>query len=349
MSAAVPDLKALRAELTAAGVFQHRELQSWLKLAILLAGTAGCLVAIAYAPWWGTVLAILCAAVFVTSAAMIGHEGSHRSFSASPLRNTIVMYFAFPLFSGLSALYWRDKHDRLHHGHPNVHGHDPDIRPWPFVSCREEHVRCNRVHRWFHRHFQGWAFWPMTPLMALGMRRMSLQYLIAYPRRRGVDRAWLIDVATMLAHYAWNLLLPSLIWGPLVGFGIYTAVWAISGVLLVLIFAPAHIGLPVVVNQQHEWTHQLETTRNLELPRFISWFFIGLDYQVEHHLFPKIPHQNLPLAAKITRAWCERQGVTYKSEPYAAAVADATRFIANAWEVSLDEQLPANQLARQSG
>jgi fatty acid desaturase len=44
--------------------------------------------------------------------------------------------------------------------------------------------------------------------------------------------------------------------------------------------------LPVVVNPAHEWTHQLDTTRNLELPRAISWLFIGLDYQVEHHLFP---------------------------------------------------------------
>ncbi len=345
---AVPDLKALRAELRAAGVFEHRELAGWFKLAALLAGLIGCWIAIAHAPWWGVILAIFGAAVCVTSPSMIGHEGSHRSFSASPLRNTIIMYFAFPLFCGLSAMYWREKHDRLHHGHPNVHGHDPDIRPWPFVSCREGHVRCNRVHRWFHRNFQGWAFWPMTPLMALGMRRISIQFLATYPKRRGIDRHWVLDVITMLLHYAWNLLIPSLIWGPLVGFGVYTAVWAISGVLLVLIFAPAHIGLPVVVNPAHEWTHQLDTTRNLELPRAISWLFIGLDYQVEHHLFPKIPHQNLPRAAEITSAWCKKHGLPYKSVPYTFAVADATRFIANAWEVSLGE-LPETQLARQSG
>src|SRR5262245_20680827 len=199
-----PDLKDLRAEMRAAGLFDHRELRGWMKLALLLGGYAGCLLAIGYAPWWGIALAILAAAVFGTSAAMLGHEGSHRSFSASPLRNTILVYLTFPLFSGLSALYWRDKHDRLHHGHPNVHGKDPDIRPWPFVSCREEHLRCNRLHRWFHRNFQGWAFWPMTPLMAAGMRRISIQYLVAYPRRHGFDRGWALDVGLMLVHYAMN-------------------------------------------------------------------------------------------------------------------------------------------------
>jgi hypothetical protein len=101
---------------------------------------------------------------------------------------------------------------------------------------------------------------------------------------------------------------------------------------LALVFAPAPIGLPVVDDQHHDWLHQIETTRNLELPRFISFFFIGLDYQVEHHLFPKIPHQNLPLAAKITREWSERNGVVHLSVPYLHALVDAAKFMARSYE-----------------
>jgi fatty acid desaturase len=97
------------------------------------------------------------------------------------------------------------------------------------------------------------------------------------------------------------------------------------------VFAPAHIGLPVVAHQNHDWLHQIETTRNLELPRFVSFFFIGLDYQVEHHLFPKIPHQNLPRAAALTAGWCARHGVIYQSEPYLGALVDSARFMAHAW------------------
>ena len=123
----LPELGSLRAELRAAGLFEHRELRSWLKLLFLLSVVAACLVSIAMFGPWAAIVAIPVAAVFATATAMLGHEGSHRSFSRSPLRNAILVHLVFPLFGGLGALYWHNKHDRLHHGHPNVE-EDPDIK-----------------------------------------------------------------------------------------------------------------------------------------------------------------------------------------------------------------------------
>jgi fatty acid desaturase len=91
------------------------------------------------------------------------------------------------------------------------------------------------------------------------------------------------------------------------------------------------MGLPIVAEPNHDWQHQLATTRDLRLPSAISFFFIGLDYQVEHHLFPRIPHQNLPHAARITRAWCAQHGLQHHTEPYLAALADSGRFMRDAW------------------
>ena len=102
------------------------------------------------------------------------------------------------------------------------------------------------------------------------------------------------------------------------------------------------MGLPIVVEQHHDWQHQLETTRNLELPRFVSYFFIGLDYQVEHHLFPKIPHQNLPRAAEITRDWCKRHEVPHISVPYLFALKDSAKFMAEAW--AYESRLPIDAI-----
>jgi fatty acid desaturase len=335
---AVPDLGTLRAELRAAGVFEPREARNWAKLVVLLSCVAGCLIGIAHAPWWGVTLLIVAAGVFCTSVAMLGHEGSHKSFSRSAARNTILQYVTFPLFSGLSALYWREKHDRLHHGQPNVYDRDPDIKPWPFVSCREDHDQCPPWRRWFQRHFQSWAFWPATPLMAAGMRRVSIHFLIAYGRTQGVDRAWLLDVACLVLHYTMWMVVPSILWGPIIGIGVYTLVWGVVGVLLVLVFAPSHIGLPLVEHPRHDWVHQLDTTRNLQLPGVVSYFFIGLDYQVEHHLFPKIPHQSLPRAARICARWCRERGLPYKSLPYLAALGDSTRWIHAAWKTPATAQ-----------
>ena len=148
---AKPELGSLRAELRAAGVFEHQELRSWLKLAFLLGGVAACLVGIATYGWVAAIPLAPIAAVFATAAAMLGHEGSHRAFSKSPVRNAFVAYLAFPLFGGLSLLYWREKHDRLHHGHPNVEGVDPDIRPFPFASSKKDHEQCGPKERWFQR------------------------------------------------------------------------------------------------------------------------------------------------------------------------------------------------------
>jgi fatty acid desaturase len=320
---------SLRGELRAAGVFQHRELRSWLELAALGAVLAACLVVIALIGVIGAVLLVVPMAVLATTIAMYGHEGSHRSFSASPARNALLVYLVFPLFSGLGSLYWRDKHDRRHHGHPNVEGVDPDIKPFPFASSRGDHEACGRKQQWFQRRFQRTLFWPMSLLMATGMRRSSIVYLARYPNKR--EAAWGIEVACMIVHYTAWIVIPSLVWGPLAGIGLYAAMWGIVGVCLALVFAPAHIGLPIVRGQNADWLHQLETTRNLELPRPISFLFVGLDYQVEHHLFPKIPHQNLPRAATITAAWCRRHGVLYQSTPYLTALADAARFMADAW------------------
>jgi fatty acid desaturase len=324
-----PSLASLRAELRAAGVFEHRELRSWLELGCMLVVLAACLVAMAMFGWVAWLVALPIAAVMATSISMLAHEGSHRSFSSSPARNALLVYLLFPLLSGLGALYWRNKHDREHHAHPNVEGADPDIRPFPFVSSRRDHEACGPTLRWFQRNCQRWLFWPMTMLMTIGMRRSSILYLVRYRNKR--ERAWRIEVACMIGHYTGWLVMPSLVWGPLVGVALYLLLWGGVGVCLALVFAPAHMGLPIHRERNHDWQHQLETTRNLELPRWISFFFIGLDHQVEHHLFPKIPHQQLPHAARITSAWCKRHRIPYHSEPYLVALADASHFIRHAW------------------
>jgi fatty acid desaturase len=131
-------------------------------------------------------------------------------------------------------------------------------------------------------------------------------------------------------HYTCWLFVPFAIWG-LAWLAVYVALWAGVGVLLALIFAPAHMGLPIVTEPRHGWRHQLAATRNLEMPRVMSFFFVGLDYQVEHHLFPKIPHANLRAAAAITRAWCDEHGVRYLSVPYTSALSDSFRFMGAAW------------------
>ena len=326
-------MKELRGELVAAGVFRHHEAASWGKLALLLAVLGLSLAGTVLGPWWAALILVPIGSIVATTAAMLGHEGSHRSFSASPWRNQLLNYITFPLLGALSALYWKAKHDGAHHGHPNVDEQDPDVKLWPMCASAQGHARSNRFRRWFQRNFQGYLFWPLTLLLPVTMRVQSVKHLVAHARRHGISRAWAADVACLVTHYTAWLVIPSLIWGFWPVFALYMVLWTGVGALLALIFAPAHMGLPVIIDQNNDWQHQLETTRNLRLPRGMPYFFIGLDYQVEHHLFPKIPHQELPKASKIVAAWCARHGLPHQSISYGPALVSVTRFMRDAWKL----------------
>jgi fatty acid desaturase len=96
------------------------------------------------------------------------------------------------------------------------------------------------------------------------------------------------------------------------------------------------MGLPVVSGHDNPWLHQLASTRDFQMPRAMSWFFMGLDHQVEHHLFSRIPHQHLPRAREITRAWCERTGAPFQIIGFAAGVADVTRHLGSCWQIATE-------------
>ena len=331
------DLQALRGELTASGLFEHRTSATLAKLALLLLALAATLAGVALLPWWCALGLVPLAAVPAVAAAMIGHEAAHGSLSASRRQNDLILHAVFPLFGGLGAQYWKHKHNHLHHGHPNVLGRDPDMNVWPMALSSEEHVRSGRFRRWLQRELQGYLFWPFTLLLAFSMRLDSVLYVLGRLRTRGLDRALAIDIACLVGHYLLWLAVPMLWFGVLPVLLIYAGLWATSGLLLSLVFAPAHIGLPVHGDHvRGGWEQQLDTTRNLSMPRWLSWFFMGLDHQVEHHLFPRIPHQNLAQASRIVAPWCARVGAPYNRLGYASSVGQVTRHLMVSWQAVPD-------------
>jgi fatty acid desaturase len=334
-------LKELRGELTRAGVFEHRTAKSWMKILALLAVFAGLVAAALLLPWWCALLLIPLAAVPAASAAMIGHEAAHGSFSESKLHNELVLHLMFPFFGGLGAQHWKNKHNRQHHAHPNVVGRDPDIDLWPIALSSVAHARSGRTRRWIQRAFQGYLFWPLTVLLAFAMRYESVGHLVGRIRAGTFDRGVALDIGCLAAHYGLWLVLPSFLFGFWPVVALYVGLWATVGVLLALVFMPAHVGLPLVGGDERGgWLHQLQTTRNLAMPRWLSWFFIGLDYQVEHHLFPRIPHQHLARASIIVTGWCGRLGVPHQSIGYVSGIRHVTRHLRAAWRDVPLERLP---------
>jgi fatty acid desaturase len=314
-----------------------------MKFLAMLAVLAGCLVATVVMPGWCSLFLVPIGALAAMTASMVGHEAAHGSFAARPAHNELMLHIAFPLFTGLGAQHWKDKHNRRHHGHPNVVGIDDDIDLWPMALSSVEYERSSRLRRWWQRRLQGYLFWPLTLFLAFAMRaatwRTIVRRLRAPRRGRRIDRGLAADIACLVAHYTLWLVVPSFWFGFLPVALLYAGLWSIVGLLLGLVFAPAHIGLPIVAGAVRDgakkggWLRQLESTRNLVMPRWMSWFVVGLDHQVEHHLFPRIPHQHIRQAAEEVRRWCHRIGAPYQEIGYGAAIVDVTRFLFASWRM----------------
>ncbi len=330
------DIRVLRAELETAGVFERRELQTWGKLAFLLAIGFGLIAVQTMLPTWGIVLMMPVTAFFISAAAMIGHEGGHRSLSKSAFRCELLYHMVFPMMGGLGAMQWKDKHNVRHHGHPNIIDIDDDMEVWPLAHTREEHLKAGRLRRFVQRHAQGWLWWPMTMLFTWSMKVDSIAALIRAYRKKGITREWVLDATSQALHYVLWLVIPSFFFGFVPTFLFYVGLFARVSLYLALVCSTGHRGLPIRhehAEQDGGWSLQFETTRNLILPKWLSFFFIGLDYQIEHHLFPKIPHANLPRAAPIVQRWAERLGVTYHRVAYGRALVDVTRYVHRAWDI----------------
>jgi fatty acid desaturase len=203
------------------------------------------------------------------------------------------------------------------------------------------------MQRWFQRNCQGFMFWPLTTFLAFSMRASTAVYLYKYARVRGIDRKWSLDVFCLVMYVVVWIVLPMYFFGWM-GLAFYVGIWFFIGGMLAAIFAPAHMSMPILTDHSDKWRLQLETSRNLRMPGWLSFFFVGLDYQIEHHLFPRIPHQNLPVAAPIVRRWTARNSAPYFVVNYGKGVSDVTRFMDNAWDIDTinEDEIEKWQLKR---
>jgi len=329
------DIRELRDALDRVGAFERHSGIIWFRFAAMLCLSAALATAALLSPWWLTVVLLPLASLALTIGALYGHEGGHKSLSTNNAENALMLHLAFPVLGGLGAVHWSAKHNVGHHGHPNVIGGppqgDPDINLWPMATSTLDYEASGPGQRWFQRNLQGWAFWPLTSLLVFSMRVESFIALRRHLRTRGADRTFWLDVVSLAAHYALWLVIPSFIFGFLATFAFYVAVWLPVGLYLAGIFVGAHFGLPVFDGTGDPWLLQLRATRNIDLPPALSWTFVGLDHQVEHHLFPRMSHRRMKVASPVFRAWAEKKGVPYQSLRLWPSLVEATRFMERAW------------------
>lgn len=258
---------------------------------------------------WFQLITAAALGVVVTQFGFLGHDAAHRQIFTSAAWNSWTARILAGGFAGLSFAWWRGKHNK-HHKSPNLDGYDPDIAPGaiaftPGIVAQ----RTTGFAGWFVQR-QGWLFFPLLTLEGLNLHAESVRATLDKTSRQPWRRLELLLVLTRLGVYV-AILLVFLPPGKAVAF--LAVQMAVFGLCLGASFAPAHKGMPIVpADMKLDFLRrQVMVSRNVRGNPVLDWAMGGLNYQIEHHLFPNMPRCNLRKARPLVREHCEREGVDY--------------------------------------
>jgi fatty acid desaturase len=271
---------------------------------------------------WLQLLIAAFMAVLFTHIAFLGHDIGHRQVFRTRRAAEVAGFIHGNLAIGLSRGWWVDKHNR-HHSHPNHVGKDPDIGEGVVVWTSEQASRRGRVGRFLARR-QGQLFFPLLLLEGLNLHVSSIRALAQQPGRRRY-----IEGGTLLVHGVAYLgaLFTVLSPGKAVVFLIVHK--AVFGLYMGSTFAPNHKGMPVFgPDEKLDYLRrQVLTSRNVQGGRFTDFLLGGLNYQIEHHLFPSMPRPALRRARPIVQAYCRDHGVSYCETGLLTSYRHALRYL----------------------
>ena len=237
------------------------------------------------------------------------HDANHGSYSKKKSINKI-MGFSLQLLGGTNKI-WKIQHNRLHHTYTNMIGHDPDVSPIPLLRFSPD-----APYRKLHR-FQFIYAWFLYGLMTFSFATIKeFKQLFEWRNKNIISKKEFSDLFFDLIFYKF-LYYIFILWIPLtlldINFlqwlGLFFLMHFVSGFLLAIVFQTAHI----MPNCKHisfsgkmnvdSWAvNQVLTTCNYSPNSvFFSWFIGGLNYQIEHHLFPNICHIHYSNISKIVR------------------------------------------------
>ncbi|SFT99914.1 Fatty acid desaturase [Geodermatophilus amargosae] len=291
-----------------AGLLRRRYAWYWTQMLLMTGAFAGVWVAFGLlGDSWLQLLVAAALAVVMAQFGFLGHDAAHRQVFASARWNDWAARIMAGAFAGLSAGWWGHKHNR-HHSAPNQEGRDPDIAPGVVAFTPAVAQARTGFGAWFAAR-QGWAFFPLLLLEGLSLHVASLQVLAA---RRDLKfrRVELVLVVGRLAGYVAVLLL---VLPPGKAAAFLAVQLGLFGVLLGGSFAPNHKGMPIVPEGARVdfLRRQVLVSRNIDGGPLTDLAMGGLNYQIEHHLFPSMPRPNLRRAQPIVRAFCREVGVNY--------------------------------------
>jgi fatty acid desaturase len=246
-------------------------------------------------------------AIVFVQISLIAHDFGHRQFSfRTPWKNDWLTLILGNLLLGISRQWWIDKHND-HHGHPNQLDVDPDV-DIPLLAFEEEQALDKRGLARFVVKYQAALIFPLSLLQAISMLRSSIEFLVAKKAK-----STLAEALTICVHFALYLGVLFSVLEPLQALLFIAVHRGLFGMFMVSIFAPNHKAMPVLEreSQLDFLRRQVLTSRNVSAHPITDFWYGGLNYQIEHHLFPRLPRNKLREAQQIIRSFCGDHSIAY--------------------------------------
>lgn len=290
------------------GLLDRRRGYYFLKLGLTFAALGGLIAGvILLGHSWLQLLLAGGIAIALVQIIFLSHDAAHRQIFTSNKANEHLARFMGTLFGGVSLSWWNIKHSR-HHAAPNQIAKDPDIDASVVHFFPPMTTPANPVWRFMREH-QGWWFYPLLLVEMLNLHAQGVQEVVMNKKSKFRRTESIMLIVRLL-------IVPALLF-VLLPFGM---AWAFIGVVLGLMglylgvsFAASHIGMAVIGREEKLdfFSRQVLTSRNVKGGRAASWLMGGLNYQIEHHLFPNMPGPNLRKVRPLVRAYCEKHSVAY--------------------------------------
>jgi fatty acid desaturase len=271
--------------------------------------------------WWQLAVAVFLAVMF-TQAGFLGHDAGHRQISGSRRASYLLGILVGNLGIGLSYGWWTAKHNR-HHAHPNTEGADPDIT-MKALAFTASQARASRGLPRLAFRYQAYLFFPLLLGEAVSLHVASIRAL-ASRESRGRP----VEAALLALHLAGYLTVVFLVLSPVKAVVFILVQQGLFGLYLGASFAPNHKGMPILgpADRSDFLRRQVLTSRNIRGGWFTDLALGGLNYQIEHHLFPSMPRPNLRRSQALIKEFCQQQGLPYCEASFGGSYAQALRYL----------------------
>ncbi|KAI9139370.1 delta-6 fatty acid desaturase [Paraphysoderma sedebokerense] len=254
----------------------------------------------------------------------LSHDFLHHQVFRNRFYNDCVGYVAGGLAQGFSVSWWKDKHN-THHAQPNVHQEDPDIDTMPLLAWSEHALELfsdfsnETLARFFVNH-QAILYFPILAIARVSWAIQSALFVTPYWQKLGKPPISMLEQLSVAMHWVWYIGVLTYALSPVMVLVYFATSQMVCGLLLASVFSLNHNGMPIIghdeATEMDFYSKQIITGRDVFPSIFVDWFMGGLNFQIEHHLFPNMPRHSLRTIKPIIQDLCEKHNIPHHNTSF---------------------------------